>query len=984
MENTTKALSSSTSRIQAALLGTNAVLEEEGMIENPEVVGMHIGGMVDIGQLPSSITVNVFNDAVTGTINNPTIIGVNIEQHMPAPCIPIPKQTLPNELDYYVPTFFEEMMKTQLDAQTKKVKKLVLHGITGSGKTVLAQKYYRDHHQNYIVHQVLYAETSFQWQQCLRDFAERLKPGLNQAIMIESEEVQFKRIKEVIQEKINEASWCILIDNWDSNKKGPIWSEINTIFNRGKGVLLVTTQHPSPLQDECSIDLNRVSSKKEDIDLFTEESCRLLDIILGSFKEFVGSKETKLHLAETLGYLPLSLAQAGHYMLWENKTRKEQGDCPFTYAAYQVVLAQELEKLIEAHQHLLQDKDGVPYDENSTVPEFRQLKIQEASVKLSVNKAIGVGEESDTILQAVLCCCGFLASRNIPQYFLKDFVQTILDKEKQSKADLEYQRVMTASSRYALLHYESTRSRIDNLYGLHMHRVVQKVLRESINALSILTTLNLRLLANYGEDKVRNEDILRIRELLPHLVSVLEHDERQMQNQPEIWRECYLIANHRLADSYFVFGQPIRQIALLERALIIKEKHYGSEHAEVAITLSNLATAYGNLGNAQQAKTLLERALPILTRHYGPEHSEVGLALMCLGVALGALGDVRQKKALLEQALPLIEKNYGPSHFQVARVLINLGNVFCELGVTKDAMACLERALLIQEKLFGPEYFELGITLTNLSVVYGELGNIQHQKNLLKRALVITKKHFGPEHIEVMIIFVNLADAYGSLGNVEKKISLLERVLIIQEQYYGLKHVKVAITLASLGTAYGNLGNAQQAKTQLERALTIQEQYYGQDHIEVGKTLTSLGAAYRDLDDVQQAKIFLYRALTIKKRHYGPEHIKVAETKLYIALSLHKENRNAKAYLLITECEKNFSIQPGGEKYLPHCLKIKQSIKNVIHNQILFLEESQTFMQKPASFFYHPHCMIDGRIVLGCDAPPGSIIDKNNCIIIPK
>lgn len=39
--------------------------------------------------------------------------------------------------------------------------------------------------------------------------------------------------------------------------------------------------------------------------------------------------------------------------------------------------------------------------------------------------------------------------------------------------------------------------------------------------------------------------------------------------------------------------------------------------------------------------------------------------------------------------------------------------------------------------------------------------------------------------------------------------------------------------------------------------------------------------------------------------------------------------------------------------------------------------------KQPASFFYHPHQMIDGRLVLGCDAPPGSIIEDAR-IIAPK
>ena len=41
------------------------------------------------------------------------------------------------------------------------------------------------------------------------------------------------------------------------------------------------------------------------------------------------------------------------------------------------------------------------------------------------------------------------------------------------------------------------------------------------------------------------------------------------------------------------------------------------------ITLGSLGNAYGALGDAKQKKELLERALVIEERHYGKEHPEV-------------------------------------------------------------------------------------------------------------------------------------------------------------------------------------------------------------------------------------------------------------------------------------------------------------------------------------------------------------------------
>ena len=71
----------------------------------------------------------------------------------------------------------------------------------------------------------------------------------------------------------------------------------------------------------------------------------------------------------------------------------------------------------------------------------------------------------------------------------------------------------------------------------------------------------------------------------------------------------------------------------------------------MAKTLTNLGIAYGALGDTARKKALLERALVIQERHYGPEHPQVAITLTNLGIAYGDLGDTARKKELLERAL---------------------------------------------------------------------------------------------------------------------------------------------------------------------------------------------------------------------------------------------------------------------------------------------------------------------------------------------
>jgi tetratricopeptide (TPR) repeat protein len=81
--------------------------------------------------------------------------------------------------------------------------------------------------------------------------------------------------------------------------------------------------------------------------------------------------------------------------------------------------------------------------------------------------------------------------------------------------------------------------------------------------------------------------------------------------------------------------------------LEIEEKHFGPDHPEVAITLTNLGEAYGKLGDSKKKRDLLERALEIEEKHFGPDHPKVAITLTNLGLAYGELGDSKKKCYLL-------------------------------------------------------------------------------------------------------------------------------------------------------------------------------------------------------------------------------------------------------------------------------------------------------------------------------------------------
>jgi len=373
-------------------------------------------------------------------------------------------------------------------------------------------------------------------------------------------------------------------------------------------------------------------------------------------------------------------------------------------------------------------------------------------------------------------------------------------------------------------------------------------------------------------------DEKREKSLLPHLQALVKHHDASSG----VSTLLSIDLDRLLGSIGYVFlgqlGDVCQAKLYYERALKIKEKHYGKDHWQVAITLNNQGEAYGALGDAQTKKTLLERALKIKEQHYGKDHWEVAITLNNLATAYGDLGDAQMKKTLSYRALKIFEQHYGKDHWQLASPLNNLATACGTLGYMQEQKTLLDRAVRIFEQHYGKDHWQVASPLNNLAIACGTLGYMQEQKTLSGRAVRIFEKHYGKDHWQVASALGSLAIAYGELGDAQTGKQLLERALKIKEQHYGKDHWQTTITLNNLANAYGALGDTQRKKELLEQALTIQEQYYGKNHLQVAITLHNLATAYGGLSDAKTAIKLLERALKIKKQHYGKDHLEVVIT----------------------------------------------------------------------------------------------------------
>ena len=107
------------------------------------------------------------------------------------------------------------------------------------------------------------------------------------------------------------------------------------------------------------------------------------------------------------------------------------------------------------------------------------------------------------------------------------------------------------------------------------------------------------------------------------------------------------------------------------RALEIREKALGSEHAEVAASLNNLAELYRAQGQYAEAEPLYERALQIDEAVYGPNHPDVTIDLNNLAELYRTQGKYAEAEPFYQRALTIFESTFGDAHPYIAGTLRN-------------------------------------------------------------------------------------------------------------------------------------------------------------------------------------------------------------------------------------------------------------------------------------------------------------------------
>ncbi|MEG6509070.1 alpha/beta fold hydrolase [Methyloligella sp. 2.7D] len=206
---------------------------------------------------------------------------------------------------------------------------------------------------------------------------------------------------------------------------------------------------------------------------------------------------------------------------------------------------------------------------------------------------------------------------------------------------------------------------------------------------------------------------------------------------------------------------------LLAKALAIRQRRLGPDHALVATSLYNLAGLYEDQGRDAKAAKLIARAEAIKTKLAGVGDLETVPRRI---VELSRAGKEDAALQLGHRYLTLAKERYGADQPRLVSALIELAFLYESAGRIDEAEALLKQALAIEEKTYGTESLEAAEGLDRLARLYQSQGREKDAEPLLKRVLAIRKAQLerGDELvIETLYALAGLYEAQGLQQNAE-------------------------------------------------------------------------------------------------------------------------------------------------------------------------------------------------------------------------
>lgn len=558
------------------------------------------------------------------------------------------------------------------------------------------------------------------------------------------------RIIDAVKRWLSEnTNWLLVLDNADDL---PMVQKF--LPTRRKGYILFTTRAEAAGRIAESIEVEKLTLEEGTLLLLRASKRLKAKAPLEQAK--AEDRALAEEIAREMDGLPLALVQAAAFI--------DETGC--SLAEYVNLYATHRQELLARGSNLLLD-----YDE--TVATTWSLSFQQI-------------EQQSPAAAVVLRVCAFLVADAIPKELLARGIAELSAIPGAEGLDaLELEEALALLRRYSLLRRNS-----DNNM-LNMHRLVQAVLKESLDEHTRRqwAERTVRVVsAAFPETDYGNAATQQV--YIPHAQECATLIEQYHLYFSEAAQLIF-----KAGVSQYLRGFYSQSTSYHQQALLIREELFGSNHPDVADSLNELALLARNQGNYKKAEEFHKQALAIREKALGELHPLTAKSLNNLSVLYRRQGNYDLAEPLLRRALNINEKLHGSEHPDTLIFSINLASLYAKQHKFEQAKQLLKETLAISEQNLASDHPIIAQNLSLLANLYLEQREYEQAENHWKRAIVILEKIWGKEHPSLTECLQGLAELYYAQGRYLEAEIFCQRAFNISEKAFGSKH---ADTIANL------------------------------------------------------------------------------------------------------------------------------------------------------------------------------------------
>jgi hypothetical protein len=455
------------------------------------------------------------------------------------------------------------------------------------------------------------------------------------------------------------------------------------------------------------------------------------------------SESDAAEIAEALGDLPLSVAQAAAYLA---ETSTDAGD----------YLGQ------------LRDRQFDLLDRGGPASYPRSL---EAVIDLTFDR---LAAEAPVAAQ-LASVCAVLAPAPVPVNWFTAEAPTLAGPLAETAAEPSaWREAVTWLRRTALVSYDHD--------ALVMHPLTQGIVRTRLlpEALDAARDQATALLVASAPDRADDPAVWpRWAELIPHMLAL----------DPGVTGNPGFRALARNAVGYLLNRGDIREAHDLASDLY---QHWrqepGPDDDATLAAASMLAIALRYMGRDAEARDLDEDTLTRYRRLLGEDHPRTLEAASRLASGLLDVGDLQAARPLAEDTLARHRRIFGEDHPRTLDTATSLAAILLRMGEYTAAHALTEDTLDRSRRIFGEDHPRSLIAAGNLAAVLAQLGDLRAARALNEDTLARRRRVLGEDHPSTLISASNLAANLRALGEYAAARDLDEDTLARRRRILGENH----------------------------------------------------------------------------------------------------------------------------------------------------------------------------------------------------